>query len=67
MTIQCLILWEVTTPYHGVLQVNARDEEEALVKTILFIEETPLNEIVKTTIDQLKVATLAEVIESVII
>ena len=67
MTIQCLILWEVTTPHHGVLQVNARDEEEALVKTILFIEETPLNEIVKTTIDQLKVVTLPEVIESVII
>jgi len=67
MNIQCLIIWEVNTPYHGPINVNAPDEEEAKVKAMLFIEETPMDKIHKTTIDDLTVSERPTVIQACII
>lgn len=67
MNIQCLILWKVATPRHGELMVNAPSEEEALIKALLFIEETPLDKIHKTKLEDLKTVGEPTVIQATII
>ena len=66
-TVQCLILWKVTTPHHGELNVHARDEEEAKLKALLFIEDTPLNKQFPTKFEQLEINGTPQVIQAVIL
>lgn len=67
MTVQCLIIWEVNTPHHNVLSVNARNAEDAKRKAMQFIESTPMNKIKPTSICELTVSDNVKVIDAFII
>lgn len=67
MTIQCLIIWEVKTPHHNILNVNARSGKEAKEKTMQFIESTPMNKIKPTNINDLIVFDKVKVIDACIL
>ena len=67
MTVQTLIIWEVNTPHHKILSVNARSGEEAKEKAMRFIESTPMNKIRPTSISELTVSDNVKVIDAFII
>ena len=67
MTVQCLIIWEVKTPYHNILNVNARSGEEAKERAMQFIESTPMNKIKPTNINDLIVSDNVKVIDACIV